>query len=196
MTHYKLHIPRVVYALVDPLSDETFYVGQTAKRPPTKRLREHCWCAAVRPGYQKGRTYKIIAAGYTPQMGILEEAVCDYSTICQKERDWIDELSQSHPLTNRNFRRQADIFTRVYSADGDETALRLFRAMNNAYRALLKVKRWEREALSDPTAYWVADFLHDILDIAEREWDDAGDAWLDAIMAHARLIQLQDARRQ
>lgn len=84
-----------IYALVDPVTREIFYVGKANN--PHKRLNGH-----IKVGRNPERIRRIaaiMAAGSMPEVEVIETV--EYETWEDRERFWISELGQlGFPLTN------------------------------------------------------------------------------------------------
>lgn len=104
-------ITSYIYVLVDPRTNEEFYVGITCY--PKNRLTEHmnrCWQNVKQ--HASGRYIRsMMEAGRKPIMVIIDEVVTnldwrDGYKAPEREKYWIDELRrQGKPLVNETRRK-------------------------------------------------------------------------------------------
>lgn len=92
--------PVYIYALVDPLDDEVFYVGQTTM--PKTRLTGHIINSRNLSGNieRSNRINAIVGRGQIPSMNIIEETTREFAEI--REQHWITHYLRVAPgLTNK-----------------------------------------------------------------------------------------------
>ncbi|WP_438703795.1 GIY-YIG nuclease family protein [Tabrizicola sp.] len=90
----------VVYAILDPVAQKFFYVGQTGNL--RKRIRSH-----LRRSFKFCRhppvrrwLYDVIHSDQTPTFAVFESCIDEPSSLLA-ETKWIDNLSrEGHPLLN------------------------------------------------------------------------------------------------
>lgn len=93
-----------VYALIDPRTDEVFWVGATT-RTAAQRLTWHItdsrWNDNPTQEPRRARIREIVAAGLEPSAIIVEGGFSNQEVMFQHEREWIAvALAVGHPLTN------------------------------------------------------------------------------------------------
>lgn len=85
-----------IYILEDPQSNTIHYVGKTIQ--PKTRLNGHIGSAKYQRTLVEKWIYSLALKGQVPTMRIVEE--CSEDVINEKEKYWIDFLSESNTLLN------------------------------------------------------------------------------------------------
>jgi len=85
-----------IYVLKNPIDDEVCYVGKTIA--PQRRLNGHISSGKYRRTSVEKWIYDLACQGHAPIMTIIEE--CTEDNINERERFWIDDLSESYILLN------------------------------------------------------------------------------------------------
>lgn len=88
-----------IYTLIDPFSNEVFYVGRSIN--PENRFVQHLKYS--KNLNLKDRIDSIISSGSKPVMNIVE--VCKKDVACEREFYWINKFAEQFKLTNRRVGR-------------------------------------------------------------------------------------------
>ena len=123
----------IIYSLIDPITNEVRYIGQTLLLRQKKRLYEHVKYA------HKGKTHsscwirKLIRCGETPIMNVIE--VVSKDNVNDREKYWIKQFDN---LTNLTDGGQADF---TYTPE----IIEKFRIMNTGENNPCFGKLWTDE---------------------------------------------------
>lgn len=91
-------IKYTIYKLIDPVSDETRYIGLTFN-DLKQRLRSHC--SEKSKSHKSNWIRKLISQGHRPIIESIEENISSYDECCNKEIYYIEKYrTEGHPLTN------------------------------------------------------------------------------------------------
>jgi len=92
------NIKYTIYRLIDPISNETRYIGLTFN-DLKQRLKSHCYDRST--SHKSNWITKLKKSGLRPIIESIEDNISSYDYCCEREIYWIEKYkSDGHPLTN------------------------------------------------------------------------------------------------
>lgn len=90
------NIKYTIYKLIDPISNETRYIGLTFNDLKL-RLKSHC--SEKSKSHKSNWIKKLRSNGLKPIIESIEENISSYNYCCEREIYWIEKYkSEGHPL--------------------------------------------------------------------------------------------------